>query len=57
MNPQHTQIDLLSEVGGVGLVADTTTKERVQRSTVLRIQPLDQGWFYVRHGRLESLNI
>ena len=38
----------------MGLVADTTTKERVQCSTVLRIQPLDQGWFCVRHGRLES---
>src|SRR6516165_677858 len=53
MNPQHTQIDLLSEVGCMGLVADTTPEERVQRSTVLRVEPLDQGWFWVRHCRLD----
>ena len=38
----------------MGLVADTTPEERVQRSTVLCVEPLDQGWYWVRHGRLES---
>ena len=40
----------------MGLVADPTPKERVQRSTVLRVEPLDQGWSWVRHGRLEFPN-
>ena len=38
----------------MGLVADTTPEERVQRSTVLCVEPLDQRWSWVRHGRLES---
>jgi hypothetical protein len=38
----------------MGLVADPTPKERVQRSTVLCVEPLDQRWSWVRHGGLES---
>ena len=38
----------------MGLVADTTPEKRVQRSPVLCVEPLDQRWSWVRHGRLES---
>lgn len=54
MNPQHAQIDLLSKIRCMGLVADPTPKERVQRSTVLCVETLDQGWSWVRHCQLNS---
>jgi len=38
----------------MGLVADPTPEERVQRSTVFGVEPLDQGWSRVRHCRLNS---
>jgi len=51
---QHPYVHLLRQIRGIGLAPDAPLEKRLQGPPVLGKQPLDQGWFRVRHGHCDA---
>src|SRR5262245_16467442 len=47
---QHSQVDLLGQIGGMRLGPDATVTKRLERRTVLGEQSLDERFRAVAHG-------